>query len=395
VEDDVFWLVARLFKRGDLAFTVNGAAVTIMNKSADDIADLIMKKSNAEKLLMERRIHVLEKDKAVVRKLMKSMFNRSGQADDEDTLMADFQKCCTRTKNDLKTLEIRYESHVYPGEKVIEDGLQLLQEIIPIQSTQEFFRTIAKRQENLLDFAEDFEPIHAFFGGEQKNIFDKALRQMKIYDESKDFISNPDLDNVVTAIRNILQMQQPYKEIHKLPELLEQFGLLYVDILEKAQEPVLGDIEAARKRVFEVLDTKEYKYDKRAAYGKKFTDLTENVRHCNNIAQLLICSNRAETLKNNLLNVMAEHDVVLARAKADAEAKQRLAEQSKGQGDAGVSDPPTTYVVKQTRHVSLKSITRTSSWQLESPQDVDACVAQLKERLLKELDKNTIINIEL
>ena len=28
VEDDVHWLVAKLFKRGDLAFTVNGATVS-------------------------------------------------------------------------------------------------------------------------------------------------------------------------------------------------------------------------------------------------------------------------------------------------------------------------------------------------------------------------------
>ena len=33
VEDDVHWLVARLFKRGDLAFTVNGATVNQNNKS--------------------------------------------------------------------------------------------------------------------------------------------------------------------------------------------------------------------------------------------------------------------------------------------------------------------------------------------------------------------------
>ena len=37
VEDDVNWLVARLFKRGDLSFTVNGAAVSLNNKTEEEI----------------------------------------------------------------------------------------------------------------------------------------------------------------------------------------------------------------------------------------------------------------------------------------------------------------------------------------------------------------------
>ena len=38
VEDDVFWLVARLFKRGDLTFTVNGATVSLNNKTEEELS---------------------------------------------------------------------------------------------------------------------------------------------------------------------------------------------------------------------------------------------------------------------------------------------------------------------------------------------------------------------
>ena len=36
VEDDVQWLVARLFKRGDLAFTVNGESVNANNRTEEE-----------------------------------------------------------------------------------------------------------------------------------------------------------------------------------------------------------------------------------------------------------------------------------------------------------------------------------------------------------------------
>ena len=44
VEDDVHWLVAKLFKRGDLAFTVNGASVNLNNKSAEEIISYVRRK---------------------------------------------------------------------------------------------------------------------------------------------------------------------------------------------------------------------------------------------------------------------------------------------------------------------------------------------------------------
>ena len=76
VEDDVHWLVARLFKRGDLAFTVNGAAVSLNNKSEEEIIGFITKKAFAEKLRMEERVRVSDKDKKAVRDVMKENFGR-------------------------------------------------------------------------------------------------------------------------------------------------------------------------------------------------------------------------------------------------------------------------------------------------------------------------------
>ena len=85
VEDDVNWLVARLFKRGDLSFTVNGAAASLNNKTEEEIIGFITKKAFAEKLLMEERVRVSDKDKKAVRDVMKETFGAATAAEDEDT----------------------------------------------------------------------------------------------------------------------------------------------------------------------------------------------------------------------------------------------------------------------------------------------------------------------
>ena len=62
----------------------------------------------------------------------------------------------------------------------------------------------AKRDE-YLDFAEDYDPLKKFFAGDQITIFDRAIRLMKIYDDSKTFIVDEDMEAVVGEIKAIMK----------------------------------------------------------------------------------------------------------------------------------------------------------------------------------------------
>ena len=74
VEDDIHWLVARLFKRGDLSFTVNGESINLNNRSEEEIISYITKKQFVDKLLTEVRVRVPENQKKAVRTVMKELF---------------------------------------------------------------------------------------------------------------------------------------------------------------------------------------------------------------------------------------------------------------------------------------------------------------------------------
>ena len=94
VEDDVQWLVARLFKRGDLAFTVNGESVNANNRTEEELVGYITKKQFVDKLLMEVRVRVPEKQKRLSATIMKELFNVLPTAEDEDTMMSEFRRYC-------------------------------------------------------------------------------------------------------------------------------------------------------------------------------------------------------------------------------------------------------------------------------------------------------------
>ena len=53
---------------------------------------------------------------------------------------------------------------------------------------------------------------------EQKEIFDKALHHMKIYDDSKTFIVDSEIEAVVADVKAILKKAAPFhwRQLHRL-----------------------------------------------------------------------------------------------------------------------------------------------------------------------------------
>jgi len=242
VEDDVQWLVAKLFKRGELSFSVNGASVTMMNKDVEEIINYITKKAFVEKLMMEERVRVQDKDKKVVRDVLKELFHTSSPSDDEDAVMNYFISFANKLITELRVMKKDYDRAKYPGLKVIEEGIRIMSDIVQIQSPVEFFQTVSKKQDDLLDFAEDYEPIKAFFTGEQEGIFDKSLLYLEKYDDSKTYIVDAELESVVDEIRTIVKKDKPFSDIPKLPELLKQFTDSYSKVLDEQLAPVLASV---------------------------------------------------------------------------------------------------------------------------------------------------------
>ena len=403
VEDDVQWLVARLFKRGDFAFTVNGESVNANNRTEEELVGYITKKQFVDKLLMEVRVRVPEKQKKAVRTIMKELFNVLPTAEDEDTMMSEFRRYCERTITSIDRLEPRYQLYAYPGRKVLAEGKKLMSSLLQINAPLEFFKEVSDWQDELLDFGEDFEPVQKFFSpnSEQEQIFRRALDMLGIYDDSKTYIVNTALEDVVRQMRSIVGMKAPYREIPKLPELREKFMILYNEILEEQSAPVVKAIKDERNRVLEVLNDKPYKDAKHSGYMERFEELLDGAVHCNNVSVLRSYQDKSDALKIRLLNEMVDEDNRLAQqALAQEEAEQkRLAEEARKRGETVTVPQPKVQQpavkVRTTKNLSIKTVARAASWRLESTEDVDKYLDALRQSLLKELADDSIVNVEL
>ena len=401
VEDDIEWLIARLFKKGDLNFIVNGAYVNLNNKSEDDIIGYITKKAFVEKLLMEERVRVGEKDKKAVRDVMKEVFHAASTSEDEDSIMNSFQGYATNMVNDMSRLEAYYDQYAYPGKKVLNMGKRLLQSTIQLTSTLEFFEYVSKMRESFFDFAEDYEPIKTFFGGEQQNIFMRVLDMLAIYEDSKTYIVDTKLEEVVEKMHTIVKQDKPYKNIPQLPELLKQFRDAYAKVMEVEEAPVLDSIDQSRQRVLEVLATKEYAGQKKERYLSLFEEIHKGAESCNNVSALRSFADKAEALKIRLMNEMDNMDRQIAERK-QAEEIRRIEEEARKQGVTvneeevakSIAEQKEQYKVRKTKNVSIKKMTGTSSWRLENTDDIDKYIKELRNKLVSQLDEDTIVNIE-
>lgn len=394
VEDDIHWLVAYLFKRGDLSLEVNSAPVSLNNKSEEEIFGFITKKAYTEKLLMEERVRVGDKDKKAVRDVMKEVFHTTTPSEDEDVIMQNFQRCAQNTLYEIEKLEAYYQRYSYPGKNILSTGKALMQPLLQPQPALDFFASVSKKRDDFLDFAEDYEPVKAFFAGEQVTIFTRTLDILQIYDDSKTYIVNSELEDIVSQMNTIVRQQKPYASIPKLPELRAKFISCYNEILQQESAPVLDSIDQARDRVLEVLSTKEYDEQKRSSYFNQFQELHNGAERCNNVSTLRSYADKAEALKLRLLNEIDALDAKLAKQKAE-EARRRADEA----GQSGTPTPkgspaPAPVKLRKTKNVSIKMMTGTASWRLESKADIDRYIDSLRKTLEAQLDEGTIVNVE-
>jgi len=391
VEADVQWLVAKLFKDGEIGMFVNNEAVTLLSKSEEEIIRYLTRKEFNEKLMTEKRVKANEKQKKSVREVMKELFNVTSSSDDDDAIMKSFLGYATNLKNELEKLEIRYQTQpAYPGKSLVSSGKKLMNEVLQMKYSNEFFTGIDRKKDDYLDFAEDYEPLKKFFAGEQKDIFDKALRLMKIFDDSKTFVVDTEIEKVVAEVNVILKKSAPYSEIFKLPELLDKFVSLYSKLLTDMQKPIDAAIQEARTRVFEELDGKKCHDKLKDKYIKLFNEISDKASRCNNVATLQNIKVEADALKVRCLNEISNEEARLIALEQPAQ----VAEDTNYGNGSGTPIVPTPTPVKKKKTVSIKSINNAATWQIETEDDVKRYIAELEKKLMNTLEDNTIINIE-
>ena len=385
IRDDVEWLIAKLFKENEISLFLNNEAISSINKSENELINYITRNEYNERLMIDKKVKANEKQKSSVKSVAKYLFDVSLNTEDDEKIMDIFIKNSNNLKIELERLELHYDNEpLYPGRNIIDYGKKLLIKVIhDVKSSEEFFNLIDQNKNDYINFAEEYHFIKEFFSGKQKEYFNSSLNSMFIYDDSKNFIYNKEIEDIVYQIKEILENPKPYSEIYKLPTLREKFNTLYGALLEEEARPIKEEVEDAKKRVIDKLEGKKCETIFKDDFINSFDELIKKANTCNNISNLVSIKTEADTLKIRYLNKIDEEESkFIIKEKTENYKKEN-------DSDNNISH----FVVKKRKTLSIKSINNTS-WQIETKEDVKKYVSMLEDKLNEVLEEDTIINIE-
>ena len=376
---DIAGVVLTLFKSQTLRFEFGGRSVDTSDAS---VVDYVTKRDAVDRLVIKIRVRVPQDLLNNAKELARELFNYSSMPNDEDGIMTKFKdradyemfKAMDSTwQNNVSISSMlgQYSGHRYPGRQVLESGMKLLKSIVDISDVKAFFEALQGHKGALLDYEEDVQDVKKFFTN-QREIFDKAIKMLDIFEANRSYVLDKETLAIVTELDRITRLASPYSEIHKLPDLIDKFMSCFVTLLKAECDPIKTDIQQDKEITAADAQanglTKEFGEKIRAS----FASLLDRLDRANNIYEAIAMRTESDRLKQRLIEEM----------QADL---YRRAKENQGEN----APAP---LVRRTKTVSMRSLFAGMA-QITSEAEIDRLAAEVKRKLKAELDDNTTIQI--
>lgn len=374
LDEDILYILTRLLKDEVISLIYNNE---VQNITSEDTLTKILKREYYDRTIIKIRqktdISLINDLKSVAR----NSFNVINLREDEDGMVEDFKNGCLQsTLNKLNKISGYYRTgnnYQYPGEKVKEEATTLIERLLRIRDVNEFFKEVSNSKDEFNTLAPKIEMLLDFFDGIQKEQFDEARRILTIYDNNKDYADKTyELTNVVDKMVSILTSEEPYSEIHELPTLRKDLIDILTNMYEIKSEPIIKMINDTIKYFEE--ETKQAEIDE--SFAKYYIDtckkVIETLNTSNELKDIYAQETRIKQLEDRFINAL------------EYEKSKKQATDEQGQ----VSEEK---IIKRTivRTDSLMN----RSYEINTKEDIDKYVEELKEKLLKEFEKNNNLTI--
>ena len=383
---DVEWLVARLFADGILTLTMNHEQLNLSSRNAQEFQRLFTRVESQERLLCDIRKHATDKQKRLVRDMMRDLFEKGVSSDDDERLMSDLQKECTALRDELRRQQATYREEPYlPGKNTVDAGIALMTSLIDPTTTESFYTALENAQEDYQDFKETYESLRDFFNAGQINIFRDAYKDVERYMRNQSRIDDDEVKNAAEGMRKILGMAEPYDKIRNLAVLHTTFQEKYRELLDRKSEPVKDCVADCYGRILQHLNTLRCKEHYWSSVIAERDDALKKIGGTNNLGDLELAKLDANRTKINWINTIDQYEATHQPVVQTPAAKVP--------GSAPAKAAPATPV----RHrvtVSIQELTD-ESWQINNAAELDAYIEKLRHALKQKLDNGDTLNVDI
>ena len=383
---DVEWLVARLFVDGILTLTMNHEQLSLSSRNAQEFQRLFTRVESQERLLCDIRKHATDKQKRLVRDMMRDLFEKGVSSDDDEQLMADLKKECTDLREELRRQQATYREEPYlPGKRTVNVGIALMTSLIDPTTTESFYTALENAQEDYQDFKETYESLRDFFNAGQIKVFREAHDAVELYMRNQSRIDDGEVKNAAEGMRKILSMAEPYDKIRNLAVLHTTFQEKYRELLDRKSEPVKDYVADCYGRVLQHLNTLRCKEHYWSSVIAERDDALEKICSTNNLGDLELAKLDANRTKINWINTIDQYEA----------AHQPVVQTPAAKVSGGVpAKAAPAAPVRRRVTVSIQEVTD-ESWQINNAAELDAYIEKLRHALKQKLDNGDTLNVDI
>ena len=354
-EIDIAGVICTLIAEQKVVLQYSGSTIQPTGKH---IPDHLRRKTEIDKTLVARRTAISDSLMKRSREFLKEYFNTMDLPSDEDGLIAYVLDGFSGERERLQgLLDSAYAAGGYPDKSAVENGIKLCTELLSQRKDNTaLLNKLVSMSEDLLDLSEDLAEVDAFFKN-QRPIFDSAAALLTALSGESEYLqAEPETTQALAQIQAILRMPKPYPRIAALPELMRQVQTAYGQLMELKRQEVYSDIQAAMGEIHQTATPaqRDTVVSADTALGAK----KQAAAAAETLTQL-------DAMRIQIGNIRQQY------------IKRLIAE----------TTPPAEDTVTANRSSLCYSA------KLKSEADVDAYVAQVRERLLQLMDGHDVLHI--
>lgn len=383
-EIDVASVAAQLINRQQVTVSYGGVRVTV---SDPKMPSYLRKQSEIDKATIAIRksipVAFVSKAKEVLRELDSAV----NPPADEDGLVQAVKDCLDDRVSTLQgTLGDKYRgAKAYPGRVTIEEGIHLASSVLSQKADPEaLLGELRKLSEEIMDNEEDLIEVRRFFETNQKELFDKALKTLDIMRSESAYVEgDSDVQSALAGIRAIVDAEKPYGKIKDLSGLTEKAMKSYSRLCAAKREDMLCRLDSAYAEIENYAKSEGAPAAGACAAivagaGESCVQKRASIHDAKTCSSLDAIGAQIDAWRNSQLTKidMAVRDTKIPKSEP-------------GSGSVVPSVPPKP--ASRPKVVQRSSVLPAKT--LHNEEEIDEYLAQLKARLLKELEGSESIRL--
>lgn len=240
---EILLIVGRLAAVGRISFQLGGGTLPvkealepIQNTRRRREVAIIKKRQTGDAVLKQAR------------NLTQELFSSMGPASEKE-LFEFYTQNVSQWLSNLKTYKSKTDVGRFPGKKVIERSILILERLLSNDDSFGFFKQVVDKKDDYLDLEEDYRDIHEFFSN-QLHTWQHLQQALRHFDKNWQALEkDAAASQALSELQSIESSEAPYGLLHKVVSLVSTVDTVNERLLTEKRSRAIERVDGKIKQL--------------------------------------------------------------------------------------------------------------------------------------------------